>query len=99
MIATVINVMAVQEGISRALREIAGQEDTLSRMDNVVNSMEGVWESDAQKEYAESFRRTKQNITGFNTNMKQTLQKLGGFVSECVNVDNQTARELRSVNW
>ncbi len=99
MVATVINVMAVQESISRILREIAGQESTLNRMDNVVNSMEGVWESEAQKEYAESFRRTKQEIDIFNTTMKETLEKMGGFVSECLETDEQTASALRGINW
>ncbi len=99
MPATIINVTAVDESISRVFKQIGLQQDALENIDRIINSMEGVWESEAQQVYAESFRETRRRIEGFNGTMGKSLEDIQNFVSECVAADEQTARELRGVNW
>ena len=99
MPATVINVTAVENSTVQVLKQITAQEDALAGIDRIVNSMEGVWESEAQQAYAESFRATKQRIQGFNLSMIDSVSNIRSFVNDCVLADEQTARELRNVRW
>ncbi len=99
MPTTVININAVEESTARAIKRIEEQENALNAIDSIVNSMEGVWESDAQKVYADRFREAKTRIQNFNASLSQSLENMRTFVSDCVMTDNQTARELRNVSW
>ena len=99
MPATVINVSAVEESTARALRLVAEQEEALSAIDRIVNNMEDAWDSDSQRAYTESFRRSKERIERFNESVNQSLEDMKSFVTECVDIDELTARELLGVNW
>lgn len=99
MPATVINVSAVDESTSRALRLVSEQQDSLSAIDRIINSMEDAWESEAQRAYAESFRATKERIENFNQSVIQSVENMRSFVDECVSADELTAREIRGVTW
>lgn len=99
MSATIINVLAVDESISRAVKQIALQEDALDNIGRIINTMEGVWESETQEVYAESFSATRQKIEGFNNMMNSYLEDMQNFVADCVRADEQTARELRGIKW
>ena len=99
MAATIINVNAVEESTARALRYVNDQQDALAQIDRVVNTMEDAWESDAQKAFAESFRRSKDDIERFNESVNESLNNMRNFVTECVNIDELVAREIRNVSW
>ena len=99
MPTTIINVNAVEESTARALKQVQAQEDALSNIDRVINSMEGVWESEAQKVYTDKFREAKAKIQKFNTSVNESLENMRNFVNECVTADEQTALELRNVSW
>lgn len=99
MAATIINVNAVEESTARALRLVNDQQDALAQIERVVNTMEDAWESDAQKEFAESFRRSRDEIERFNESVNESLNSMRSFVTECVSIDELVAREIRNVSW
>ncbi len=99
MPATVINVNAVEESITKALRYVSEQEEALSAIDRIVNTMEDAWDSEAQKAYAESFRTSREKIERFNESVNQSLRTMSNFVTDCVEADELTAREIRGVSW
>ncbi len=99
MAATIINVNAVEESTARALRYVNDQQDALAQIDRVVNTMEDAWDSDAQKAFAESFRRSRDDIERFNESVNESLNDMRNFVTECVNIDELVAREIRNVSW
>ena len=99
MPTTRINVDAVEESTARAMRFVAEQQDALNAIDRVVNTMEDAWDSDAQRAYAESFRQTRDRIERFNESVNDSLNNMRNFVTDCVNIDELTAREIRSVSW
>ena len=99
MPTTRINVDAVEESTARAMRFVAEQQDALNEIDRVVNTMEDAWDSDAQRAYAESFRQTRDRIERFNESVNDSLNNMRNFVTDCVNVDELTAREIRNVSW
>lgn len=99
MAATIINVNAVEESTARALRYVNDQQDALVQIDRVVNTMEDAWDSDAQKAFAESFRRSRDDIERFNESVNESLNDMRNFVTECVNIDELVAREIRNVSW
>ncbi len=61
--------------------------------------MEDAWDSDAQKAFAESFRRSRDDIERFNESVNESLNDMRNFVTECVNIDELVAREIRNVSW
>ena len=99
MPTTIISVSAVEESTARALRLVSEQQDSLSAIDRIINSMEDAWESEAQRAYAESFRATKERIENFNQSVIQSVENMRSFVDECVSADELTAREIRGVTW
>ena len=99
MQTTIININAIEESTARAIKQIEAQENALNEIDRIVNSMEGVWESDAQKVYADRFRDAKTRIQNFNQSLNESLENMRSFVSDCIMADNQTARELLNVSW
>ncbi len=99
MPTTIININAIEESMARAIKQIEAQENALNEIDRIVNSMEGVWESDAQKVYADRFRDAKTRIQNFNQSLNESLENMRSFVSDCIMADNQTARELLNISW
>ena len=99
MPTTVINVNAVEESTSRALRYVSEQKDALNNIDRIVNTMEDAWDSEAQRAYVESFRSSKDKIESFNESVKQSVNNMRDFVDDCVSADELTAREIRNVSW
>ena len=99
MAATIINVNAVEESTSRALNYVKEQEDALEGINRIVNTMEDAWDSDAQKAYADSFRRSRERIQRFNESVTQSVNNMRNFVSDCVSADELTAREILNVSW
>ena len=99
MPSTVINVSAIEESTARALRLVSEQQDTLNAIDRIVNNMEDAWESDSQRAYVESFRTSRERLEHFNESVTQSIENMRSFVTECVNADELTAREILSVNW
>ena len=99
MPATIINVNAVEESTARALRYVSEQEEALKTIDTIVNTMEDAWDSEAQRAYAESFRASRERIERFNESVNQSLDNMRNFVTDCVEADELTAREIRGVSW
>ena len=99
MAATIINVNAVEESTARALRYVNDQQDALLQIDRVVNTMEDAWESDSQRAFADSFRQSRDRIERFNESVNESLNDMRNFVTECVNIDELVAREIRNVSW
>ena len=99
MPATIINVNAVEESTARALRYVSEQENALNAIDRIVNTMEDAWESDTQRAYVESFRTSRERIQHFNESVNNSIQNMRTFVTDCVEADELTAREIRSVSW
>ncbi|MBQ7155748.1 MAG: WXG100 family type VII secretion target [Synergistaceae bacterium] len=99
MPTTRINVDAVEESTARALRFVSEQQDALNAIARVVDTMEEAWDSDAQRAYAESFQQSRQQIERFNESVNDSLNNMRNFVTDCVNVDELTAREIRNVSW
>ena len=99
MPATIINLSAVEESTSRALRYVSEQQSTLNKIDRAVASVESSWESDAQKSYSESFRQSKERIVRFNESVIRSIKSMRKFANDCVQADELTARELLDVNW
>ena len=99
MPATRINVDAVDESTARAMRYVSEQQDTLAAIDRVVNTMEDAWETGAQRAFAERFRETKAEIERFNESVNTSLDSMRNFVTDCVNADELTAREILNVVW
>lgn len=99
MPATIINVSAVEESTARALRLVSEQQDTLNTIDRIVNNMEDSWESEAQRAYVESFRTSRDRIQRFNESVIQSVENMRNFVTDCVNADELTAREILNVSW
>ena len=94
MAATIINVNAVEESTSRALNYV-----NLESINRIVNTMEDAWDSDAQKAYADSFRRSRERIERFNESVTQSVNNMRNFVTDCVSADELTAREILGVSW
>ena len=94
MPSTVINVSAIEESTARALRLVSEQQDTLNAIDRIVYNMEDAWESDSQRA-----RTSRERIEHFNESVTQSIENMRSFVTECVNADELTAREILSVNW
>ncbi|MBQ3347396.1 MAG: WXG100 family type VII secretion target [Synergistaceae bacterium] len=99
MPATIINVSAVEESTARALRFVSEQQDSLNAIDRIINNMEDAWDSDSQKAYAESFRTSREKIENFNRSVNQSIENMRSFVTDCVDADELTAREIRGVSW
>ena len=99
MAATIINVNAVEESTAHALRYVNDQQDALLQIDRVVNTMEDAWESDSQRAFADSFRQSRDRIERFNESVNESLNDMRNFVTECVNIDELVAREIRNVSW
>ena len=99
MAATRINVQAVTDSITNALKMLSEQGEALGQIDNTVNSMNGVWEAEDQREYSNQFQTTKAKIETFNTSVKDTLQNMQTYVNDCSAADSQTARDIRNVSW
>ena len=99
MAATIINVQAIQDSINSANRYIDEQNNSLSDINNTINSMSGVWEAEDQKMYAEQFSTTQKRIETFNQGVKESLDAMKKYVDDCVAIDSQTARDLNNVSW
>lgn len=99
MPTTIISVSAVEESTARALRLVSEQQDSLNAINRIINNMEDAWESDSQRAYAESFRQSRERIQNFNESVIQSVENMRSFVSDCVNADELTAREIRGVTW
>ena len=99
MPTTIISVSAVEESTARALRLVSEQQDSLNAIDRIINNMEDAWESDSQRAYVESFRMSRERIENFNQSVIQSVENMRSFVSDCVNADELTAREIRGVTW
>ena len=81
------------------MKQLDTQRNAIDNIDRIVNSMEGVWESEAQKVYTDKFRDAKARIERFNDSVAESLDSMRSFVSDCVYADEQTARELRNISW
>ena len=99
MAATIINVQAIQDSINSANRYIDEQNNSLSDINNTINSMSGVWEAEDQKMYAEQFSTTQKRIETFNQGVKESLYAMKKYVDDCAAIDSQTARDLNNVSW
>ena len=99
MAATTINVQAVRDSLRKSQNELTQQQSSLDKIDKIINSMSGIWESEDQRVYAEQFQSTKRKIESFNSYINESLTNIDNFVSDCVAVDDQTGRELRNVQW
>ena len=94
-----INVQAVTDSINDAIKMLSEQEEALGKINNTVDSMNGVWEAEDQRVYSEQFQNTKNKIETFNNSVKDTLQAMQTYVNDCVVADEQTARDLRNISW
>ena len=99
MAATKINVQVVRDSIANANKQISEQESALGDIDSSINSMQGVWEAEDQKAYAERFRDRKQKINDFNRAVGEYLETMQKYVNDCVAADDQTGRDLSSISW
>ncbi len=99
MPATIINVSAVEESTANALKLVSEQKNSLKAIDTIVKNMEDAWDSDAQREYTESFRISRDRIERFSNSVSQSIKNMNSFVGECVSADELTAREIRGVSW
>jgi uncharacterized protein YukE len=99
MATTMINVQAVTDSINDAIKMLSEQEEALGKINNTVDSMNGVWEAEDQRVYSEQFQNTKNKIETFNNSVKDTLQAMQTYVNDCVVADEQTARDLRNISW
>ena len=99
MAATTINVPAFRADIFKAQTKIGQQEASLRAIERTINSMNGVWESEDQRVYAEQFQTTKTKIENFNQSVRESLDTMSKYVDDCVALDDQTARNLRNVSW
>ena len=100
MSATIINIPKVEESTAQALRHVKEQESALDAIGRAIATMSNsVWNSPAQQAYAESFSQSKARIQSFNQSVIQSLDNMKSFVSECVKVDDATAKALNNVSW
>ena len=99
MAATKINVQAVTDSIANAKKQIANQETALGEIDTSISSMQGVWEAEDQKAYAERFRARKQKINDFNRAVGEYLENMQVYVNDCVAADDQTGIDLSNISW
>ena len=99
MATTTINVPAIRTGIFNATTKLGQQEASLRAIDRTINSMNGVWESEDQRVYAEQFQTTRAKIENFNQSVRESLKTMSQYVDDCVALDDQTARNLRNVSW
>ena len=99
MAITMINVQAVRDKLEKSQKELTQQQSSLDKINNVINSMSGIWESEDQRVYAEQFQATKRKIESFNSYINESLTAIDNFVNDCVTADTQTGRELRNVHW
>ena len=99
MATTTINVSTVMESINNANNNISNQEASLGNIDKTVNAMNGVWEAEDQRAYAEQFQNTKRKIENFNNSVKESLRNMQNYVNDCVSADEQTGQDIRNVSW
>jgi len=99
MAATTINVQAIQDSINNANRYLDDQNASIADISNTINSMNGVWEAEDQKVYAEQFKSTQKRIETFNRGVQESLNAMKKYVEDCVAIDLQTARDLGNVSW
>lgn len=99
MPVTTINVQAIIDSINNARKHIDEQQTALSEINNNINSMNGIWEAEDQRVYAERFQDTKRKIETFNQGVRESLDTMQKYVNDCVSIDDQTGRILRNVSW
>ena len=99
MAATIINLRAIEDSINMVSRQIAEQQAALDDIERVINSMDGVWESESQKVYAEKFRMKKRKIENFNRTLNEYLRAMQSFAHRCSRVDNGAGSRLRNISW
>ena len=99
MAATTINVRAVEDGIASAKKQLMEQQAALDEISRVINSMEGVWESESQRAYAEQFRVRKRRIETFNQSISRYLDSMRRYVNDCSSLDGRASSRLRNVSW
>ncbi len=99
MATTIINVPSIREGIAKAKAQLEEQTSALLDINNTINSMNGVWESEDQRVYSDQFQATRSTIEKFNASVNQSLDTMSQYVDDFVALDDQTARDLRNVSW
>ncbi|MBR0316833.1 MAG: hypothetical protein IJQ99_08200 [Synergistaceae bacterium] len=96
---TTINVQAINDSIKEAFKRIDEQQTALDEIDKTVNAMNGVWESEDQRAYAEQFENTKKKIENFNLGIKESLDTMQKYVDNCISIDSKAGRNLRNISW
>lgn len=97
--ATVINVQAATEAITKSKSRIEDQRAALDEINTVINSMEGVWEAEDQHVYAERFRERKKTIDEFNVSITESLDTMQSYIQDCVNADVRIAAAFSGISW
>lgn len=99
MAATMINVAVVTEIIAKARRHIADQRASLSDIEGMINTMQGIWDAEEQRICANRFAESKKKFDAFNDGMIATIDKLQTYINDCVDADGLSARDLRTISW
>jgi uncharacterized protein YukE len=97
--ATTVNVPSVTESITNARKEISRQEDSIKRVSDEIEFMDGAWDSSAQKEYTDRFRSSRAEMDKFNASLKEYLQMMQTFTDDCAAVDTAVGNSLRNAAW
>lgn len=97
--ATIINVSSATDAITNSKRRIEEQRITLEDINTVVSSMEGVWDAEDQRVYAERFRERKKALDEFNNSITASLDKMQTYIQDCVNADDSIASSLMGISW
>jgi uncharacterized protein YukE len=97
MAATTIDVQGVTGDISRSLKEIDAQDESLGRVAAVFDAMSEAWESETQSAYSRKFRRSRAQINAFNAKLKEYFQTAQKCVDECADTDSSVGGMVSSV--
>ncbi|MDR1472246.1 MAG: hypothetical protein LBS75_06960 [Synergistaceae bacterium] len=94
MATTTINVQGVGDDVSKSLKEIAAQEESMGQVASVFDVMLEAWESETQAAYSRKFRRSRAQIDAFNETLKEYFQTVRTCVGECAAVDSKVGNSI-----
>ena len=80
------------EHIFKHLQE---QEQALSEIAGVIDSMEDVWESESQRVYTERFRDSREKIQDFIQSFREDFTNMEKYVRDWIAYDDWIARKLK----
>ncbi|MCL2301043.1 MAG: hypothetical protein FWC27_12950 [Firmicutes bacterium] len=95
---THINERAVAERTASAKQQLGRQNALIKQMQGTIDALaDGVWSSPAQRQHADSFNQTRQQIEKFHLALAEYLAGIGTLAGEFAAVDADMRTRLNRI--